>query len=52
MDPSIPVMKHDLTKHVGGSNRFLLRMWVDNSSKQEILALDHWALQGVTGRAR
>ena len=50
IDTSIPVIKRDLTKHVQGTNQFLLRFQVQNSDKK-ILALDTWVLQGVTVKA-
>ena len=47
LDTDILVPKYDLTPFVGGTNRFLLKLRVENS-EQEILALDSWVLQGVT----
>jgi len=49
LDTNIPT--RDLTKHVAGTNRFLLKLWVQNSEDQEILALDHWVLKGTTEKA-
>ena len=41
------VVKYDLTKHVRGSSRFLLKFWVKNSMDREILAMDCWTIGGV-----
>ena len=41
------VIKYDLAQHVNGSNRFLLKFWVQNTEKEEILAMDSWTLMGL-----
>jgi hypothetical protein len=41
------VVKYDLAQHVDGSNRFLLKFWVQNTGKEEILAMDSWTLMGL-----
>ena len=38
------VVKYDLTSHVGGSSRFLLKFWIQNTD-QEIIALDCLVLE-------
>ena len=48
IDTSVPVLRRDLTQHVGGTNQFLIKLWVQNSTEREILALDSWVLQGIT----
>jgi hypothetical protein len=47
IDTSVKVLRHDLAQHVGGTNQFLLKFWVQNTD-QEILALDNWVLEGIT----
>jgi len=51
LDTDIPAFKYDLREHAGGTNRFLLKLWVQNSADKEILALDSWVLAGVTEKA-
>ena len=50
VNTNIKVVKHDLTKYVGGTNQFLLKFWVQNADA-EILALDTWVLEGTTEKA-
>ena len=47
LDTTIPVIRHDLTRHVGGTRQFLLKFRVENSDKR-VLALDNWVIEGVT----
>jgi len=46
------VVKHDLTRHVGGTNRFLLKFWVQNPTDEEILAIDSWTITGMAEPAK
>ena len=48
LDTEIPVLKYDLTPFAGGTNRFLLKLRVENHTDKEILALDSWVIEGVT----
>ena len=43
LNPDTRFFKRDLTSHVGGSNQFLLKLWVQNTDRR-ILALDSWAI--------
>ena len=45
------VVRYDLTKHVRGSNRFLLKFWTQNAGDTEILAMDSWTITGTAEHA-
>ena len=49
LNTGIAFTRHDMTKHVGGSNQFLLKLSVQNTDKK-LLALDSWAIRGTIER--
>jgi hypothetical protein len=46
------VLKYDLTAHVRGSSKFLLKFWVHNGTDHEILAIDSWTITGIAEPAK